>query len=121
MDTQGGTYPTPERARQIVAEHLAELAAGNMPTEQCGRLAVILGDTTPTVGRSSSMTLADRAALTAAIAELLDDIIDDTDFAPPADGNWQRHGELVKATDDAWHARQSARRCAEAFARAASL
>jgi hypothetical protein len=25
------------------------------------------------------------------------------------------------ATDDAWHARQSARRCAEAFARAASL
>ena len=85
------------------------------------RMDMVIGDTTATVGRSSGMTLADRAALTAAIVELLDELIDGVDFEPPADGNWQRRGETIKATDDAIHARDAARRSAEAFARAASL
>jgi hypothetical protein len=85
------------------------------------RMDMVLGDTTTTVGRSTGMTLADRAALTAAIVELLDELIDGVDFEPPADGNWQRHGETIKATDDVWSATIHARRATEAFARAASL
>jgi hypothetical protein len=71
--------------------------------------------------RSTGMTNFDRAALACAVAEILNDILNDDIGLSQADRNWRRQGEIVKACDDLLNATWHARRAAAALRAAAEM
>ena len=79
------------------------------------------GDTDDVDLRSTGMTNFDRSALACAVAEILNDILNDDIGLSQADPNWRRQGEIVKACDDLLNATWHARRAAAALRAAAEM